>query len=226
MEQAPDTRSTGQHALLVLPGRGTGRSARAVQHHLVPPTTPAIEWAQSRYGSGLEHPDELPPEAPHPTLDRTFCFVDLSGFTGYTREHGPHEAVRLLEEFRAVTRSSAAQRGVRVAKWLGDGAMLVSSEAGPAVALGAHLVAHFEHTEIAIRVGLASGEALLFEGDDYIGEPVNLAAKLCAAAEPREILADVDVDDLPDWVEVAGDVELEIRNMGRIGGILRLHPAA
>ena len=224
MEQAPDTRSTGEHALLVLPGRGAGRSARAVQTHLAPAPAPATEWARSRYGTGLEHPDDLPPEAPHPTLERTFCFVDLSGFTQYTREHGPHEAVRLLEEFRAVTRSNAAQRGVRVAKWLGDGAMLVSTEAGPAVALGAHLVTHFAHTEIAIRVGLASGEALLFEGDDYIGEPVNLAAKLCAAAEPREILADVDVDDLPDWVEVAGDVELEIRNMGRIGGILRLRP--
>ena len=28
-----------------------------------------------------------------------------------------------------------------------------------------------------------------FEGDDYIGEPDNLAANLCAAADPGEILA-------------------------------------
>ncbi len=225
MEQAQsDIRSTGKHSLLVLPGDATERTARAAQRHLVPAATAATDWAQSRYGTGMEHPAALPPEAPHPTLERTFCFIDLAGFTRFTRTHGPHRAVTLLDEFRSVTRATAARRGVRVAKWLGDGAMLVSSEAGPAVAAGAHLIAHYADTQIAMRVGLATGEALLFEGDDYIGEPVNLAAKLCAAAEPREILADVEVDHLPEWVEVEGDVEVEIRNMGRIGGILRLRP--
>ena len=76
-----------------------------------------------------------------------------------------------------------------------------------------------------MRVGVATGEALLFEGDDYIGEPVNLAAKLCAAAAPGEILADVVEDSLPQWVEMIGKTVVDIRGVGKVGGILRLHPA-
>ena len=71
-----------------------------------------------------------------------------------------------------------------MAKWLGDGAMLIGVDTTPSVALGAHLIARFADSEIQVRVGLATGNALLFEGDDYIGEPVNLAARLCALACP------------------------------------------
>ena len=35
---------------------------------------------------------------------------------------------------------------------------------------------------LTARVGMATGYALLFEGDDYIGSAVNLAARLCDAA--------------------------------------------
>ena len=30
---------------------------------------------------------------------------------------------------------------------------------------------------------------ILFEGDDYIGQPVNLASRLCDMAQPHEVLA-------------------------------------
>ena len=39
-----------------------------------------------------------------------------------------------------------------------------------------------------MRIGIATGRALLFEGDDYIGSAVNLAARLCDAAGPGEVL--------------------------------------
>ena len=84
---------------------------------VAPATTPAREWAEARQGSGSEHPDDLPDTA-HLSIVRTFCFADLTGFTRYTRENGPHAAVSLLEEFRAVSRDVAAKRGVRVSKWL------------------------------------------------------------------------------------------------------------
>ena len=57
---------------------------------------------------------------------RTFAFVDLSGFTQFTDLHGDDEAVAVLSQFRAALRATASDIGVRVAKWLGDGAMLVS----------------------------------------------------------------------------------------------------
>ncbi len=185
---------------------------------------PALDWHEAKQGSGLERPDELPAGDTHLNIDRTFVFADLSGFTQYTRANGPHEAVKLLGEFRRITRNVAAKRGVRVAKWLGDGVMVVGVDPTAAVAFGAHLVHFFEPTELQVRVGIASGIALLFEGDDYIGEPVNLASKLCAAADPNEILATCELDDLPDWVHADRAVEVSIKDVGLIGDVYRLVP--
>ena len=185
---------------------------------------PALDWWQATHASGRERPAELPEGDRHLNVDRTFAFVDLAGFTSFTRDHGPHEAVVLLGEFRRVTRNVAAKRGVRVAKWLGDGVMMVSVDPTAAIAFSAHLMDHFNRTDLDVRIGLASGIALLFEGDDYIGEPVNLAAKLCAAAQPGEMLAACSIDDLPDWVSAESDIAVSIRGVGLIGDIRRLVP--
>ena len=185
----------------------------------------APEWAAARMGDGTQRPDELPDGNTHLYIERTFCFIDLSGFTAFTRAHGPDEAVELLGEFRRITRNIAAKRGVRVAKWLGDGAMLVSTDPEPAVALAVDLVHRFAGSDIEVRAGLGTGTALLFEGDDYIGEPVNLAAKLCAVAGPGEVFADVSLTTLPEWVEADIGLEVDLRGIGTVGGLSRLRPA-
>jgi adenylate cyclase len=186
---------------------------------------PAADWAQARTGDGTARPDDLPDGDAHLQIERTFCFVDLAGFTAYTHAHGPEASVRLLGDFRRLTRNIAAKRGVRVAKWLGDGAMLVGTTPEPVAALAVDLVYRFSMTDLDVRVGLATGTALLFEGDDYIGEPVNLAARLCATADPGEVLADIDIAILPDWVSAEHAGQVEIRGIGVLGGIRRLTPA-
>ena len=65
---------------------------------------------------------------------RYFAFVDLCGFTRFTEVHGDEEAVAVLTGFRTLVRFIASEHGVRVAKWLGDGAMFVSTD-GPALAV-------------------------------------------------------------------------------------------
>ena len=212
-----------------LPGAEPGAVEQAQPEQVLaslvaPDTGPAREWAEASQPLVTLHPDELPEGDSHLSVRRTFCFADLCGFTGYTRSHGPHEAVVMLGDFRRITRSVAAKRGVRVAKWLGDGAMLVSIDAAAAVSLGAHLIHYFASRDVQIRVGVATGEALLFEGDDYVGEPVNLAAKLCAAAPPGEMYAVTDELDLPDWVRCIGDVTVQIRGVGPVAGVHRLMP--
>jgi class 3 adenylate cyclase len=136
-------------------------------------------------------------------VPRTFVFVDLTGFTNYTAENGDDAAGHLLSRFRAATRHVASSRGVRVAKWLGDGAMLVALDQREAVAMSLELEqrAEAECAPLSLRVGMASGLALLFEGDDYIGSAVNLAARLCDAAGPREVLLPSDqLESLPPGV--------------------------
>lgn len=124
-------------------------------------------------------------------VDRTFAFVDLSGFTAYTDTYGDDSAVEVLAGFRAAVRDIAARRAVRVAKWLGDGAMIVAVETEPCVEAIIDIEQRIEEigSPLALRAGIASGPVLLFEGDDYIGAAVNLASRLCDIAKPHEVLA-------------------------------------
>lgn len=151
-----------------------------------------------------------------PLVERAFVFVDLCGFTSFMAEHGEHAAIDALTAFHQLTRGVATRRGVRVAKWLGDGAMLVGVDIGPAIAAAAELVARFDRQSLVLRGGVAHGHALLFEGDDYIGRPVNLAARLCAAARPGELLAvGYPARALPTWIQVLATRDLTLRGLGR-----------
>jgi adenylate cyclase len=139
---------------------------------------------------------------------RSFAFVDLCGFTRFTSNEGDDRATSVLAEFRGCMREIASRRVVRVAKWLGDGAMIVAVEPGPMVAAVLEVEAKVDEgaSPLPIRAGLATGAVILFEGDDYIGTPVNLAARLCDVAGPRQVLAVPElVRACPPWA-VAGDL--------------------
>jgi adenylate cyclase len=124
-------------------------------------------------------------------VERHFAFVDLCDFTRYTDAHGDEQSVAVLTGFRAAVRETGSDHGVRVAKWLGDGAMFVSTRATRLVSGILALTRRLDEMECALplRAGLAGGMVILFEGDDYIGGPVNLAARLCDLAAPHEVLA-------------------------------------
>ena len=147
-------------------------------------------------------------------VPRTFAFVDLSGFTNYTAAFGDDAAGRLLGAFRTITREVASERGVRIAKWLGDGCMIVAVEQSACIAFALEL----EHRSaevcapLALRVGIATGHALLFEGDDYIGSAVNMASRLCDAAGRFEVLLPtMQIERLPEGVVTAVHGDLELR---------------
>jgi len=124
-------------------------------------------------------------------VERTFAFIDLSGFTSYTDSEGDKAAVELLTHFRATVREIAARRGVRIAKWLGDGAMMVAVEPETGTEAIVDIGTAFAqlNSPLQLRAGLASGPVILFEGDDYIGQAVNIASRLCAMAMPGQVLA-------------------------------------
>ena len=135
-------------------------------------------------------------------VERCFAFIDLSGFTAFTEHYGDDQTVAVLTAFRGRVREIAARRGVRVTKWLGDGAMLSSADAGGVVSMVVELTDRIrESLPLGIRAGLASGPVIMFEGDDYIGRPANVAARLCDIAEAGQTLATREVASLaPRWV--------------------------
>lgn len=149
-------------------------------------------------------------------VPRTFVFVDISGFTNFTTENGDDASGRLLASWRAVTRDVASETGVRIAKWLGDGCMIVAVDQRDAITFALELQKRSVTAcaPLSIRVGMASGLALLFEGDDYIGTAVNMAARLCDAAEPYEVIIPADqIETLPEGVEVIPHEPLTLRGL-------------
>lgn len=128
-------------------------------------------------------------------VERWFSFVDLSGFTSFGDRFGDDESVRVLTVFRAATRQVATEFGVRIAKWLGDGCMLVSVDPAQLIAAVAQLetLTHEHDLPLSMHAGCAGGEVILLEGDDYTGRSVNLAARLATVARAHELLATVEL---------------------------------
>jgi class 3 adenylate cyclase len=128
-------------------------------------------------------------------------FADLSGFTGLTQRLSLPELSGLLTAFGSTASDVVHEHGGRVVKLLGDAVMWVNADPARLAEVAAHLVAHplARKAGIEVRAGIAFGPVLAMDGD-YFGQPVNLAARLVAVAEPGQILASADLCELlPDW---------------------------
>jgi len=138
-------------------------------------------------------------------VQRCFAFLDLCGFTAFTEREGDERTVLVLAELRATLREAAARRGVRVVKWLGDGAMLSSTTNDSLAGVVLEVRERFRAggSGFQMRIGLAVGPVIMFEGDDYIGRSVNLASRLCDLAGEGQVLATPAVAvGVPAWVTV------------------------
>lgn len=158
-------------------------------------------------------------------VNRTFAFVDLCGFTDFVDEQGDEGAVHELQILRAAVREVTPMFGVRVEKWLGDGVMLVGVDpeplVGAALAIGQR---HERSGRLVLRGGIAGGEVILLEGDDYIGRAVNLASRLCDIAAPGQLLAAGDNLELPEWVTAEALSPVTVKGMAEPVPIVSLAP--
>ncbi|HEY0227794.1 MAG TPA: adenylate/guanylate cyclase domain-containing protein [Mycobacterium sp.] len=132
-------------------------------------------------------------------------FADLSGFTALTQALTPAELSHMLNEFAGTVSDVVHADGGRIVKFIGDEAMWVSSAPDRLVQAAVDLVEHPSAREegLQVRAGLAWGTVVAINGD-YFGNPVNLAARLVAAAAPEQILATTELHLLlPDRPAVA-----------------------
>ena len=122
------------------------------------------------------------------TVERTFSFVDLAGFTALTEAHGDLDAVDLLDRFIGLTHESLSPGDEQV-KTIGDAVMLASPGPGAAVAALAGLWERCSETSgfLLPRAGAHHGPAISRDGD-YLGATVNLAARVAGHAGGGQIL--------------------------------------
>jgi class 3 adenylate cyclase len=175
----------------------------------------ADDWTLPSLVTGTEAPAQLSGTGGPRTMMRSFAFLDMCGSTAYLEREGAQATVKAVSDFRNLAREVSARRGVRVAKWLGDGAMIVGVSVGPTVAAAVELCARMRDEPLKVRAGVAVSPALLFDGNDYLGRGANFAARLCAAADPDETLCDIDcAASIPGWIDVAGTRSVVVHGMG------------
>jgi class 3 adenylate cyclase len=110
------------------------------------------------------------------------AFVDLTGFTRYTEEHGDEVAAGIALRLGDVTTETVAPFGGRVVKLLGDGVLVRFSDAAAAVGATLMLLAALPAAGLPSgHAGVAAGPLIVREGDVF-GRTVNLAARISDVA--------------------------------------------
>ena len=122
-------------------------------------------------------------------------FSDVVGSTELSHLQSLEEADELRRRHFAILRQALTEAGGTEVKNLGDGVMVVFGSASAALgcAVAMQQAVEFEnrgarHPPVGLRIGLSGGEVVP-EDDDYWGDPVVEAARLCALCDGGQILA-------------------------------------
>lgn len=177
-----------------VPEREIALQTHALMRAMTDVVDPTIEYIHHQHLLRLVMEDVLAHmESPQVSRRRwreaTILFVDLSSYTSLSQVHGDEAAAAVLERFDGLVRSLLpAHRGTLV-KQIGDAFMLTFSEPADAVRFGVAVgeSAMTEENFPSVRVGIHTGPVLYRMGD-YIGNTVNIAARIAAAAAPDEIV--------------------------------------
>ena len=131
-----------------------------------------------------------------PNVDAAIGFADVVGYTTQVLHVDAAGLAAMVDRFETAARDVIADGGGRLVKLIGDEVMFQAATADRGCRIAADLLATFASDAALpdLRVGLAYGQVLAFEGD-YYGRAVNVAARLVKDAAPRSALVTRDVRD-------------------------------
>jgi class 3 adenylate cyclase len=141
----------------------------------------------------------------------TILFTDMEGSTALTQRLGDAKAQEVLRAHNSIVREALKAHGGSEIKHTGDGIMASFPSASGALECAIAIQrafeeynaallrqaqdAHTEPVEVRVRIGLNAGEPIQ-EEKDLFGTAVQLAARVCARAEPGQILVPTVVREL------------------------------
>jgi len=124
----------------------------------------------------------------------TILFTDMEGSTTLTQRIGDDKAQEILRNHNAIIRSAVNIQGGKEIKHTGDGVMVSFPSASLAILCAIIVQMGLDQynqanpdNPIHVRIGLNTGEAIA-EEQDLFGTAVQLGARICAHAEPNQIL--------------------------------------
>ena len=151
-------------------------------------------------------------------VGRRLAAIVAADVAGYSRLMGLDEVgtARTLREHRKVTDALVAKHGGRLVKSTGDGVLLefpsVVDAVECAVAVQAVMAERNqgvpEERRMLFRIGINLGD-ILIEGDDILGDGVNVAARLEGIAEPGSICVSSSA-----YEQVRGKVPIDFTDLG------------
>src|SRR5271169_1086947 len=151
-------------------------------------------------------------------VDPRLVAILAADVVGYSRLMESDEAgtARMLREHRAAADPLVTEHGGRIVKTTGDGVLIEFPSVVGAVQCAVALQNLMAERNAGVpserrmewRVGIHIGD-ILIEGDDIIGDGVNLAARLEGIAEPGGICISEDA-----FRQVRGKIETEFRDAG------------
>lgn len=135
------------------------------------------------------------------TGTRTVLFTDIVGSTDLTQRLGDDAAMELVKDHDRIVRAALAAGQGREVKHTGDGIMACFASAVCAMRSACQMQSELAARDSAqpqhplkLRIGAAAGEPVE-HNNDLFGATVQLAARLCAAATPEQILVSSAVAD-------------------------------
>src|SRR6201994_842465 len=151
-------------------------------------------------------------------VGRRLAAIVAADVAGYSRLMGLDEVgtASALREHREVTDALVAKHGGRLVKSTGDGVLLEFPAVGGAVecAVAVQVVMSQRNEgvpadrQMLFRIGINLGD-ILIEGDDILGDGVNVAARLEGIAEPGGICISASAHD-----QVRGKVSVDFADLG------------
>jgi class 3 adenylate cyclase len=162
---------------------------------------------------------ELDPEAPlnavlgplpsHPvgtvyseSAMRAIVFTDIRGSVAQTIELGDDGHMAVLRAHNDIVRRGLQQHAGREVKHTGDGIMAAFGSSSTAVEFAIDAQRAFaawnaeSEPPLHVGIGISAGEPVTDDNDDLFGAVVQLAARLCGAAEAGDIAVSVAVREL------------------------------
>ena len=129
-----------------------------------------------------------------PSRTRAFLFSDLRGYSSYTERHGDRAARELLARYRRVVREVIDTFHGAEIRTEGDSFYVVFDSVSDALQAGLGILASLDAEakadaadRIPVGIGVHAGESEDSE-EGIVSGAVNVAARLCARAEPGELL--------------------------------------
>ena len=133
------------------------------------------------------------PDGVNETPLRTILFTDIVGSTDAANRLGDETAMAMVRAHNGIVRDQLAVFAGREVKHTGDGIMASFESVTRAIEYSLGIQQRLRERNldpnvhaVHVRIGLAAGEPIS-EDDDLFGTAVNLAARICNAAEPGSV---------------------------------------